>query len=428
MKPQNFEEKLVWYYILGTYVWYFLGCQFVLGPALGWFLMLYLVKKLWEETEDTPDEEKVTRPSFSVWVWIVSMLIMEVAVIAAHLDWNLGTSKLIGATLVWARSWALMALFPLAGCLNIRPRLIYRAVCIVCLQSIFFLVFNYLMYNLGQNIYYVGPFWKILRGDPTPYSVNLYTFDEFNNEFRQQLFTPYPNSLGIVATVFFLLASQESDKKWRWIGMVGAAAMVMSSLSRMTTLCLIIVPILTWLLTNFSWRLQITAAATSFVCGIFAPQIIEFVTTNLENTFSSYRASSKVIRDRLREISLDQWKNAPVWGHGVVLPKGPKVTEFMPIGTHHQWAGILYLKGVVGLAVFIFSLVWSFIDLLIKAQITRNGKVAFSIFLNLLICTSAAEIEAPAYLYWPGLVMIGIAFKEKVPLLMYKNQEYSHIK
>jgi len=35
MKPQNFEEKLVWYYMLGTYGWYFLGAIYFRATRLG---------------------------------------------------------------------------------------------------------------------------------------------------------------------------------------------------------------------------------------------------------------------------------------------------------------------------------------------------------------------------------------------------------
>jgi len=41
IKPQNLEEKVVWYYIIGTYGLYFLGAQFVVAPVMAWLLVLY---------------------------------------------------------------------------------------------------------------------------------------------------------------------------------------------------------------------------------------------------------------------------------------------------------------------------------------------------------------------------------------------------
>jgi len=45
IKPQNLEEKVVWYYIIGTYGLYFLGAQFVVAPV-AWLLVLYLLRTL----------------------------------------------------------------------------------------------------------------------------------------------------------------------------------------------------------------------------------------------------------------------------------------------------------------------------------------------------------------------------------------------
>ncbi|NER32369.1 MAG: O-antigen ligase domain-containing protein, partial [Symploca sp. SIO1C4] len=127
MKPQNLEETLVWYYITGTYVLFFLGAQYVVAPMLAYFLVLYLVKKLWEQNEETPPEERISIP-LGVWIWIVAMLVMGLALVVGHLEFNLGTVKTIKSFVnSFLRTWALLAVFPLIGCLKIRPQLIYRA-------------------------------------------------------------------------------------------------------------------------------------------------------------------------------------------------------------------------------------------------------------------------------------------------------------
>jgi len=52
---------------------------------MAWLLVLYLVKKLWNQTEATPIEERITIP-IGIWVWIVSMLVLEFALIMGHYD------------------------------------------------------------------------------------------------------------------------------------------------------------------------------------------------------------------------------------------------------------------------------------------------------------------------------------------------------
>jgi len=49
IKPQNLEEKVVWYYIIN--LWTILRSSVC---RMAWLLVLYLVKKLWNQTEATP--------------------------------------------------------------------------------------------------------------------------------------------------------------------------------------------------------------------------------------------------------------------------------------------------------------------------------------------------------------------------------------
>ncbi|MEO1561094.1 MAG: O-antigen ligase domain-containing protein, partial [Cyanobacteria bacterium J06632_19] len=68
MKPQNFEESLIWYVIIGTYVIYALGLVFPVYSSLAWILSGYLVFKLLLQTKTTPLEEKITVP-WLTWLW-----------------------------------------------------------------------------------------------------------------------------------------------------------------------------------------------------------------------------------------------------------------------------------------------------------------------------------------------------------------------
>lgn len=420
IKPQNLEEKLVWYTIIGTYGLYFLGAQYVWIPTLGFSLTLYLFKKLWNQTKNTPNQDKITIPT-SVWVWVVSMLVMEIALIMAHIDFDLGVPKIIFTTVnSWARSWALMALFPLIGCLRIRPQLLYRAACILSLQSLVLTVICYLFYLLQiPDFVYVSPL-KVFRGSTSHYVIDLFVIGE-SNQFRLQLFTNFANTLGIVGNIYFFLTSQESNKKWRLIGMIGAAAMVLGSGSRLTIFCLVVVPILSWFLTNFTWHVQIAIGVSSFLTSLFAPLLVDFLETTYNKTIKGYRAGSERVRSQLKKIALERWSEAPIWGHGFVAERGPKTTEFMPIGSHEQWTDLLYVRGAVGFTAFLIAMLWSLANLLIKAQKSPTAKVGLSIYLVFLIATFGADIEEAAYVYWPGLMLTGIAFKEKAPSILDKN-------
>jgi hypothetical protein len=413
MKPHNFEEKVIWYSLIGTYVLYFLGAQYVYIPTLAWFLGLYLCKKLWNQTKDTPPEEKIVIP-LSIWIWLISAIIMEFGLIVGHIDFDLGLFKTIASTVNWAKRWALWALFPLVGCLNIRPALLYRAVCIVCLQSLIVIPITYLLIALHlPNDLYTSPL-KVLGGGPIFYKVSLYSFDEGTNQIRLALFAPWAPALGIVSNIYFFLVREEPNRKWRWIGIIGCIAMTLLSVSRAANLCLITIPLITWFLSNISKPVvHFVNGILSFFFGIFAVTLINFVET-FEKQLNTARASSSRIRKLLADIAIYRWRTeAPIWGHGATEEKGPGIVAYMPIGTHSTWSGLLYIQGLVGFITFVFPLLWSFVDLVIKAQKSKIAQAALSILLNILVFTFSESVGDLAYMFWPGLIMMGIAFKEK---------------
>lgn len=415
MKPQNFAEKVVWYLLIGTYGLYFIGGQFIIIPAMAWVLTFYLGFKRWSQTEKTPDAEKITIP-FGVWLWIIGMLILEVGLIQSYSDFDMGWGKIINGTVFqWARQTAMMALFPLIGCLNIRPKLIYRAVCIVCLQSLIFIPIGYLagIVRIPEYLYY-SPLRIIGRGGELYYAVALYNMDSDTKAIRLQLFTPWAPALALVACIYFFIACQESDRKWRWIGMIGSIAMCLVTQSRLGVICLPIVFLLSSFLTNFTRPItHILAGILSLIGGIFSPWIIDGIET-FKAAFNGARASSTKVRSNLKEIAIYRWKTeAPIWGHGELDP-GPKVVENMPIGSHHTWAGLLYMRGLVGFMAFAIPFLWSFIELLIKAQKSRTAKAGLDVVLVLFLFTFAENLDGLSYLYWPGLVIMGLGFKETV--------------
>ena len=155
IKPQNFPETLIWYYILATYPIYFLGAHFVLAPLLATCLAFYLLKNYWNQTEETPASEKI-KLSPAVWVWIVAVLVIEIALLVGHINFDLAIAQILKSSFnSWYRKWGLFALFPLIGHLNIRPKLIYRAICILCFQSLIVILVFGLLSVLNIHLEYI---------------------------------------------------------------------------------------------------------------------------------------------------------------------------------------------------------------------------------------------------------------------------------
>ncbi|MGQ4649267.1 O-antigen ligase family protein [Lyngbya aestuarii] len=409
MKPDNFAERIVWYSLIFTYGFYLVGGLYLVGPATAWILLIYLCKKLWEQNESTPEEEQITI-SWQMWVWIGAMLIELFALVVGHLDWRLGNVAIIKSSVGWARSWALLAIFPMFGCLKIRPRLIYRAVCIVCLQTIIIAPFLYLTYlaKLPPTVY-TSPLQYLGGGGELFFRINLYLGDG-----RLVFFAPWAPAIGTVGNIYFFIALQEKNTRWRWCGLVGSFLMCYLSAARAATLCLPLILLGVWGLTKITRHFFIIAVGfTTALVGILAPSIIDVVAVYWDNLRSS-RAGSTRVRDALTRIAFRRWSEAPIWGHGVVQP-GPQMVEFMKIGTHNTYLSLLFVKGIVGLIAFVVPLVVSFIDFLFKAQTSNIAKLGLSVLLILIFYGFSANLESIAYLYWPGLVVMGQAMQEKLP-------------
>ena len=414
LKPQNLPEKLVWYYIVGTYIIYYLGAQFVLAPLLAYFLAFYLIRKWWNQTEETPLNERIII-SPSIWIWIVAILIIEVVLIIGQLNFQLGIVQMISSSIGWARRWALLALFPLVGCLNIRARLIYRASCILGLQSLIVIAIGTLASLLKiPDITYISPL-KVFGGGIGAYEVEL--FHTIVGE-RLYLFALWSTYLGMLGNIYFWFACQEYDEKWRRIGIASSIILIFASGSRAAILSIPLVFAAIWFLTNLLRpKVHFGLGFGSFLLGILSPRLIdlvEIVKTKFVNYRGSDSAESLRIRNTIYRVTIARWwSDARIFGHGfIAVPgEGPPITYGIPLGTHHTWFGILYAYGLVGFISLVIAFLWSFIDLVIKAQTYELAKVGLSIFLIMFIFSFSEVIDFFAYIYWPGLVILGKALQ-----------------
>ena len=423
LKPQNLPEKLIWWYIICTYPIYYLGGQYLLAPLLGYFLALCLFKQWWNQTPVTPLEDKIIIP-VAVWFWIIGVLVIEIALIIGHLDFDLGFGKIISSSVNrWLRTWTLFPIFMLVGSLKIRPQIIYRAACIICIQSLFLAIVASIVRM--PNLVYTSPL--SVFGGGNFYEVFVLGTLTDESKFRLVLFAPWAPALGLVANVYFFLAKKEKNSQLRWLGMIGAIAMIVGSVSRLAIICLPLTLCLTWFLLNiYRPIVQLGTALFAFLGGFLAPTIISDLQLAHEE-FSKARPGSSRVRAVLGRIAINRWQNeAFVWGHGTLSGKGPRIAGYMPIGTHHTWFSILYDHGLVGCLSLAIPLVWSLSELVFKAQKSLIAEVGLNIILILIIFSLGENIDGLTYLYWPGLVILGISFNENTDLVV--NQKMSTTK
>jgi hypothetical protein len=414
IKPRNLPEALIWYYIVGTYAIYYIGGLYLFAPLLAIFLTGYLIRKIWLQPPDMPESEKLYI-SIPAWVWLICMGIIAIAVVVGGIESDLSPSKIV-FTLVnrWFKTFVLMALFPLIGHLEIRSQLVYRAACIFCIQSLVLVLIFTLLSNLfdTSTYSYISPLEKF-GGGSLYYEVKIFGSVIDVSEKRLQMIAPWPPALGLVGDIFFCLCLQEKNLKLKVLGMAGASALAISSVSRAAIVCLPMIPLISWTLSNFlkPWLMFLLSSGL-LGATLFLSEIQEKIDT-ISSRIKEYRGGSTKARDLLKQLALDGWKESPIWGHGSMTANGPASVGFRGIGSHHTWYGVLYAYGIVAAIPLAIAFAWSLFDLMTKVGTHRNAVVGICIIFVLLVFSTVDNIDTLAYLYWPGLLTLGICFKEE---------------
>ncbi|MCR9078972.1 MAG: hypothetical protein NXH78_07720 [Hyphomonadaceae bacterium] len=408
------EDHIIGLALAATWFVYLVGGLYVLGPVLGVALAGLLFGRSYLSGSAVQTRSVPAIPS-SVWVWIVGMLVMLVALEMGHINQDLGLGQTIKSNIGWAKGWALLALFPLAGaCLHIRLETLIRASGWVALGTLLLTPAFLIAPMIGlPEVLFVSPLRLVGGPGPEFFAVQLYSFEPMDGTTRLRYFTPWSPAAGMIGNMYLIFALSDKRKAWKWLGIVSALAMILTSKSRLAIAAAL-----------FIWPIVIAAGEAKrptmwFLATIglltltpVAQTIIDWIDGSL-NSIKSMRADSTRVREILGEIALDRWRNeAPIWGHGVV-ERGPHAVEFMPIGSHHTWYGLLFVKGAVGAIALAVPLVWSLIEFALLAMTrSRAARIAFGMVLLMTFYSIGENLEILAYLLWPGLIVMGIAARE----------------
>ncbi|MEL7450062.1 MAG: O-antigen ligase domain-containing protein [Pseudomonadota bacterium] len=399
---RNEAERLVALSLALTFPLYAVGALYVLGPVLGWVL-LALVARNWRDVKLHP----------LAWTWIAGMGLMELALVIAHINMELPITSMIKSSIGWAKGWALMALFVVAGVLLRTPGVLYRGACQVGVCALFLtpVLFFFGLAGLPETLF-VSPLKVVGGSGPEFFEVRLYEFDPGFGIPRLRYFAPWAPAIGLVGNVLLLMAMMERDVRWRLAGCAGCFAMVLFSLSRLGWLVTLSVPALLMAMRHVHRpALWLAAAPVVFGIGIVMPALLETAGAAFDSLMSA-RADSTMVRNWLAGIALQRWQaEAPIWGHGIV-ETGPHLVQFMPIGSHHSWLGLLFVKGVVGVVALAVPMLFTTLFLFVRAIQSPVARTAFGVMLVLSLYTFGENLEILAYLYWPGLLLVGCALSE----------------
>jgi hypothetical protein len=312
----------------------------------------------------------------------------------------------------------------------IRPALLYRATGILALQTLLLAPVLGLAGLAGLPMdLYTSPLHVIGPGKEF-FDVTLYAIDDTTGSLRWRFFSPWATAAAFVACIGMLFALYEKSLSWRFIGVVSALVVCWMAGSRASIVALPFIFAIVAIAANLN-RPQMFIGLAFVVAGFLLTfDLVLLTVDDTKTAFDATRAASSRVRATLDAIGYHRWHTEAFWfGHGTVEP-GPHLVQFMPIGSHHTFYGLLFVKGIVGLFAFVVPLFWSLAELTIKAQADRVARSALGIALALAIFSLADNIEVMAYLIWPGLILIGIGLRRRLfnPYVLPLAGRHTHLR
>ena len=399
--------------IVGTWGFWLLGSLYHVFPILAWTLAIWGFSRRMGFTETDPATMKPL--PVGVWVWFAGMVLMLIALVVGHLNFDHSLLTMAKSLMGWVKGWALFAILPFAGAsLRIRPQIVFRAMNMLAAQTLIIMPFFILGSVSGlPTVLYVSPLMYLGGASVSFFSVGTHWIDPGSPDIRLRFFSPWAPAAALVAQVSMVLSLYDRDVRWRVVGVVSSVLVCILAKSRLSTIAIPVILLAIPILSRIHRPVMIGAAGIATVTGAFAFSFLQVLIEQGIDTFKSARADSSRVRETLQRIAIHRWSTeAPIFGHGLV-ERGSHLVEFMPIGSHHTWNGLLFVKGGAGFVGLAFPMAFTFVDVLLKAQRDRVARAALGVMIVLFINSFGENLEILGYLIWPGLLMLGIAMNRR---------------
>jgi O-Antigen ligase len=404
-------EKLLYWAIVLTPLWWVTGVQTLVFPLL----TLYLIVK-------GCDLDKLTKGSLPLcnWAWL-GMSIAAFWTSLFGLD-AMGFSPMKAAATVFT---VLKGYFLIFGCMTlpfwypIRVKVITRAVVWLSIGYLVTLFIQIIiLFGTGPQKGILPPLAKAIPGDKLSLMVKFAIIQPFAGIPlpRTELYTADPPILGVCAFLCFFICLGETNKRLRKYALAGASASLIIAQSRLAWMCF---PLTNLIINSFRSRLPREgtlwlATFVSFLSAILGLTVNDLISKPLE-TFNSARADSSKDREFVVSATIEAWKESPWIGWGVI----DKTVSWgngaftLPLGTFSSYSQVLYLHGIVGFVFFALALVST---LLIFLEKSLQGNIlcqrAFGSLIGLYLLCQATTLTWMAIYFWFYFIWLGAIIVE----------------
>ncbi len=398
-------EKIIYWTIILTPLLCLMGIQPLFYPAVIAIVLLVNFRI-----------DKIIRDSLPacIWAWVVMAIVMLWTALLGLEETGFKLKDVAAVAVTFLKSYFLIfACFIIPFWSQVRLKVVTRAVTWMSIGCLVNLGIQMIILAAGfDNLVFAPPLARLVPGDKSSLMVGLAQMSPFFGISlpRAILHTPDPPILGLVALLSFLICLGEGDRRLRRWGLIGAAASLLISFSRLSWLCgLLILGTIIFFRSPLSRHLTLWLAfVATFLTSAIGFSLQAFFSSSIA-LFDSARSNSSEERALVVRKTLEAWQEKPWFGWGFIRGQVRLYEQtYLTLGSFSSYAAVLYLNGIVGLIALITAMILTLVFFLKPA---RGGNIACQLalagLLSLYVSLNATPLSWMAVYLWFFFLWLG---------------------
>ena len=414
--PLSLSERVIYWTIILTPIWWLMGIQPLLYPAvmIGLLSVHFSLDKLIEKPFP-----------IAVWAWLAMSIAMLWTAALGINDMGFNLQVALAAMVTFIKSYFLIfACLALPFFARVRVEVITRATARMTAGFLVTIAIQVAMLFLkigGSG--YTPLLASLLPGDKGSLRVQFAILSKFLGVLfpRTVLYTPDPPILGICTVLCFLICLGETNKSLRKFALAGAFSALLVSSSRSALLGLPLALLMGFCFESDLFR-QLSLWLTSLTlvgCSILGLTFKELLEKPMEG-FDKVRdnsADSSGERALVVQRTLEAWQQSPWIGWGVIRGKAHLYEDvYIGLGSFSTYSAVLYLNGIFGFIALIGAMVLTLFAVYMPAMRGDDScKWAFCGLIALYLACNATPLSWMAANLWFFFAWLGAVMYQSLP-------------
>ncbi len=406
----SFPEKVIYWVIVLTPLWWLLGIQTLFYPAVVVGLLAVNF-----------DIDKLTRVSIPacIWAWLGMAIVMVWTATFGLDDVGFAFQRIAATFVTFFKSYCLIVtalLLPFWH--EIRVKVVTRAVAWMATGYLVTIAIEMVMLAVGLGKEpFLPPLARLIPGGALSL---LVTFADLQPFFgiplpRTVLYTPDPPIVGVCSILSFFICLGEENRRLRQISVAGCLTALLISFSRLSWVSFVIALVITACFRSSLARqgsLWI-GSLSSLLCALLGGLTLSDLVKKPLEIFNSARAESSKDRELVVTKTLEAWQQRPWMGWGIIQGSVKWYIYDIVLGSFSTYASVLYLHGIIGFIFFLAALgstLWSTWTPAIRGN--HHCQWAFASLVALYMLLNGTPLTWMAVYLWYFWVWLGAIIAE----------------